>query len=235
MAWSNLVEALLLITGGLVLLGVWASARRRDRRATQALRVSEERFRHLTTLSADWFWETDAAAPHQLALGRPGGGGAVRRRDGARPPPVGGARRGRRAARAGRAFRAAGRAGRADAVLRFPDLAQRRGRTARAPHHRQAALRRGGPVPRLPRRRQRHHREAARRARAEPTPRSAWNSPPRAATWRSGTSTWAPTRCTSAAAWPKRWARGARSAAWTCTSASIRPTGRRCAARSCRP
>jgi len=58
-AWSNLIEALLLITGGLVLLGVWASARRRDQRATQALRQSEERFRHLTTLSADWFWETD--------------------------------------------------------------------------------------------------------------------------------------------------------------------------------
>ena len=59
MAWSTLVEALLLITGGLVLLGVWFGARRRDQRATQALRVSEERFRHLTTLSADWFWETD--------------------------------------------------------------------------------------------------------------------------------------------------------------------------------
>jgi len=58
-AWSNLIEALLLITGGLVLLGVWASARRREQRATQALRLSEERFRHLTTLSADWFWETD--------------------------------------------------------------------------------------------------------------------------------------------------------------------------------
>jgi len=58
-AWSNLTEALLLIAGGLVLLGVWASARRREQRATQALRLSEERFRHLTTLSADWFWETD--------------------------------------------------------------------------------------------------------------------------------------------------------------------------------
>ncbi len=60
MVWTQLVEALLLVTGGLVLLGVWYSARRRDRRATQALRVSEERFRHLTSLSADWFWETDA-------------------------------------------------------------------------------------------------------------------------------------------------------------------------------
>jgi PAS domain S-box-containing protein len=57
--WSQLGEALLLLTGGLVLLGVWFSARLRERRATQALRVSEERFRHLTSLSADWFWETD--------------------------------------------------------------------------------------------------------------------------------------------------------------------------------
>jgi diguanylate cyclase (GGDEF)-like protein/PAS domain S-box-containing protein len=57
--WSQLWEALLLLTGGLVLLGVWFSSRRRDRLATQALRVSEERFRHLTSLSADWFWETD--------------------------------------------------------------------------------------------------------------------------------------------------------------------------------
>jgi len=60
MAWSQLVEALLLLVGGLVLSGVWISARRRDRRVAQALRQSEERFRHLTTLSADWFWETDA-------------------------------------------------------------------------------------------------------------------------------------------------------------------------------
>jgi diguanylate cyclase (GGDEF)-like protein/PAS domain S-box-containing protein len=58
--WSTLVEALLLITGGLVLFGVWYSGRRRDERIARALRTSEERFRHLTSLSADWFWETDA-------------------------------------------------------------------------------------------------------------------------------------------------------------------------------
>ena len=45
---------------GLALLGVWLIARRRDRPASQALRQNEERFRHLTALSADWFWETDA-------------------------------------------------------------------------------------------------------------------------------------------------------------------------------
>ena len=60
MNWSSLVEALMLITGGLVLLGVWYGGRLRDRLATEALKASEERFRHLTLLSADWFWETDA-------------------------------------------------------------------------------------------------------------------------------------------------------------------------------
>jgi len=58
--WSQLVEALLLVIGGLVLFAVWAGARRRDRSTTQALRLSEQRFRDLTSLSADWFWETDA-------------------------------------------------------------------------------------------------------------------------------------------------------------------------------
>src|SRR5262245_40166549 len=60
MDWSTLVEAVLLITGGLVLFGVWYSSRLRDKRVNVALRLSEERFRHLTSLSADWFWETDA-------------------------------------------------------------------------------------------------------------------------------------------------------------------------------
>jgi diguanylate cyclase (GGDEF)-like protein/PAS domain S-box-containing protein len=55
-----LAEALLLIAAAVVLFGVWATYRRRDRLATQALKTSEERFRHLTSLSADWFWETDS-------------------------------------------------------------------------------------------------------------------------------------------------------------------------------
>jgi diguanylate cyclase (GGDEF)-like protein/PAS domain S-box-containing protein len=59
-AWSTALEPALLITGGLVLFGVWYSARRRDEHIDLALRLSEERFRHLTSLSADWFWETDA-------------------------------------------------------------------------------------------------------------------------------------------------------------------------------
>jgi diguanylate cyclase (GGDEF)-like protein/PAS domain S-box-containing protein len=58
--WPQLAEALLLVIGGLALAGVWAGARRRDRRAARALRLSEQRFRDLTLLSADWFWETDA-------------------------------------------------------------------------------------------------------------------------------------------------------------------------------
>ncbi|MGH8704901.1 MAG: sensor domain-containing protein [Burkholderiales bacterium] len=61
MDWSPpLVEALLFVAGAAVLFAVWHGFRRRDRVATLALRVSEERFRHLTSLSADWFWETDA-------------------------------------------------------------------------------------------------------------------------------------------------------------------------------
>ena len=73
MVLAQLWEALLLLTGGLVLFAVWYSARRRDRRATLALCQSEERFRHLTSLSADWFWETDAA--HRICW--MSGGGAV--------------------------------------------------------------------------------------------------------------------------------------------------------------
>lgn len=61
MAWSALVETLLLVTGGLALLGIWFSARRRDRRATQALRLSEERFRDVLEASGEYVWETDAA------------------------------------------------------------------------------------------------------------------------------------------------------------------------------
>jgi diguanylate cyclase (GGDEF)-like protein/PAS domain S-box-containing protein len=60
LAGSQLSEALMLCAGAVALLVLWFSLRRRARRATLALRASEERFRHLTLLSADWFWETDA-------------------------------------------------------------------------------------------------------------------------------------------------------------------------------
>ena len=59
MDWSALVEALLLVAAAAIVFGAWMHARGRDRRATRALRASEERFRNLTALSADWFWETD--------------------------------------------------------------------------------------------------------------------------------------------------------------------------------
>ncbi len=59
MDWRALLEALLLVTAAGVVFAAWMHARGRDRRATRALRTSEERFRHLTALSADWFWETD--------------------------------------------------------------------------------------------------------------------------------------------------------------------------------
>jgi len=53
-------EALLLAAAAVIVLGAWLQSRRRDRRAARALRASEERFRQLTALTADWFWETDA-------------------------------------------------------------------------------------------------------------------------------------------------------------------------------
>jgi PAS domain-containing protein len=57
-----IVELLLLavLSGGLVYLYMSLSARRDERRLSQA-RHNETRFRDLTALSADWFWETDAA------------------------------------------------------------------------------------------------------------------------------------------------------------------------------
>jgi diguanylate cyclase (GGDEF)-like protein/PAS domain S-box-containing protein len=58
--WTLLTEALLLVAAAGIVFAAWMQARLRDRRATRALRVSEERFRNLTALSADWFWETDA-------------------------------------------------------------------------------------------------------------------------------------------------------------------------------
>ncbi|HET9736244.1 MAG TPA: PAS domain S-box protein, partial [Burkholderiales bacterium] len=60
MDWSPLVEAVLLVTAAAVVFAAWMHARARDRRAHRALAQSEERFRNLTALSADWFWETDA-------------------------------------------------------------------------------------------------------------------------------------------------------------------------------
>jgi diguanylate cyclase (GGDEF)-like protein/PAS domain S-box-containing protein len=59
MDWSALIEALLLVAAAGIVFAAWMHARGRDRRATRALRASEERFRNLTALSADWFWETD--------------------------------------------------------------------------------------------------------------------------------------------------------------------------------
>jgi len=60
--WQPLVDAVLMLAGAALLGGVWWRSRRRDRLALEALRASEERFRGLTALSADWFWETDADA-----------------------------------------------------------------------------------------------------------------------------------------------------------------------------
>jgi diguanylate cyclase (GGDEF)-like protein/PAS domain S-box-containing protein len=60
MDWTLATEALLLVVAAGIVFAAWMHGRLRDRRATRALRASEERFRNLTALSADWFWETDA-------------------------------------------------------------------------------------------------------------------------------------------------------------------------------
>ena len=165
-AWSELVDALLLVTGGLVLFGVWYGARRRDRRATQALRLSEERFRHLTSLSADWFWETDAE--HRVSW--LSGGRAVAALFGAemahgkRLWEVPGVEVEPRAL-----VEHFGRLQQLDAQLPFFDFVisrRRRRRAAGARGQRQAALRRRRPLPRLPRRGAGHHRQAPRGTRA---------------------------------------------------------------------
>ncbi|MBL8333988.1 MAG: PAS domain-containing protein [Rubrivivax sp.] len=46
-------------------------------RAEQALRESEQRFRDLTTLSSDWYWETDAEHRFTTMAGRVGPGSVV--------------------------------------------------------------------------------------------------------------------------------------------------------------
>jgi diguanylate cyclase (GGDEF)-like protein/PAS domain S-box-containing protein len=53
------VATLVLITGAAVYLAMHLAARR-ERRKLAELKGREERFRILTELSADWFWETDA-------------------------------------------------------------------------------------------------------------------------------------------------------------------------------
>ncbi len=59
MDWRTALEALAPLAGAALLAAAWVGWRRRDRNATESLRVNEERFRSLTALSADWFWESD--------------------------------------------------------------------------------------------------------------------------------------------------------------------------------
>ena len=47
------------LSGGIVYLGMSLLARKREK-ALEEARAAEQRFRDLTELSADWFWETDA-------------------------------------------------------------------------------------------------------------------------------------------------------------------------------
>ena len=61
-AGSAVGDVLMLVafTGGVVYLVMHLLSRRRERQLAEA-RDGEARFRSLTELSADWFWETDAA------------------------------------------------------------------------------------------------------------------------------------------------------------------------------
>ncbi len=72
MDWTLLTEALLLIAAAGIVSTAWMQARLRDRRASRALRISEERFRKLTALSADWFWECDPEHRITWLTGGPG-------------------------------------------------------------------------------------------------------------------------------------------------------------------
>ena len=47
------------LSGGIIYLGMSLLARKREK-ALEEARAAEQRFRDLTELSADWFWETDA-------------------------------------------------------------------------------------------------------------------------------------------------------------------------------
>jgi diguanylate cyclase (GGDEF)-like protein/PAS domain S-box-containing protein len=69
--WSPLIEGLLLIAAAAIVFAAWMHARARARRAHRALAQSEERFRNLTALSADWFWETDAESRITWLTGGP--------------------------------------------------------------------------------------------------------------------------------------------------------------------
>ncbi len=201
MAWSNLVEALLLITGGLVLLGVWASARRRDRQATQALRVSEERFRHLTTLSADWFWETDRQHRVSWLSGGPAvtalfGGEMAHGRRLWEVPGV--------AVEPRALVEHFERLEELDAQMPFFDFLISRSDAGERRAHRITGKPRYDAAGKFLGYRgvgTGHHREAARRARAERRQGAAGARHRGPATWRSGTSTWAPTRSIWASGW----------------------------------
>ena len=165
-------------------------------------RSDDARFRDLTELSADWFWETDAE--HRITWISGGGAGRhlLRRHADLRQALLGDPRR---RGRAGALEALHERMERAPAVLRPRDRAHRRARRAPDPHHLRpvrARTRRArflgyrgvGP---------RRHRAAPRRARAVRRRRSASSSRSAAATSPSGTSTSSRTRSTSARGWAR--------------------------------
>ena len=128
--------------------------------AERAVRESEARFRALTSLSSDWYWELDAVPVH--APRRPPGG---RRRSPSAAAPARCAALGSRARGRGAAGTSIARCSTRTAVPRRPHVAPVAGRLG-ALHARERRERCSTPrsIHRLPRRRPRCHRREARRA-----------------------------------------------------------------------
>ena len=129
--------------------------------AERAVRESEARWRALTHLSSDWYWELDAEYRFTRLEGRQVAGGDVR----AAAPPHRPAPLGERPRGAGRLGRAPRHARGAPAIPRPPHVAHHV-RRHHPPHddQRRAAVQCRRQLRRLPRRGARRHRREARRA-----------------------------------------------------------------------
>ncbi|MBK8064020.1 MAG: hypothetical protein IPK29_08120 [Betaproteobacteria bacterium] len=193
--WAALLHILPVLALTIWVARKWYVGRLAEESAALAVAtLGEARFRSLTGLSADWFWETDAEHRLQwIAGGQPvlklfGAERAYGRRIWDVPGLE----------LAGAALDAHLEVLAARAPFHELELRRRCADGGRSPPgFRRAPLRPGRPVRRLSRRRARRPaRRGGRRWRA----RSAWSWRSRPATWRSGTATWPAGACTSATA-----------------------------------
>ena len=119
------------------------------KRADEALRASEARFRSLTELSSDWYWEQDENLRFTYMSDQAAAFGGFSPESSIREAPLGASRHHAALLLVGRA---PGGTRRAPAVPRSGAVPPDAGRIARLLHHqRRADLRRGPPLPRLPR------------------------------------------------------------------------------------